>query len=257
MRFQSDSYSWGTESVRLGQHLAFYATKPEELGYGLTTLYRWDIANGVLTDVSSKTDRSVGDESSSDVPAKSTAKPTWHGNQILMLLSSEGRVSLTAFDSAQITPLWDEKRVVYDFAIRNNQAALAVSDPTHPSGIVLARFGQSEDPAIWAPVPWGNGNLTGGNLSGSGSSTSAAQEEGSTFENLSDPVAPEELWATESDGTRVHTWCLRPQGPGPHPTILEIHGGPMAMYGYRYFHEFQCLVQAGGGRDHAIRCQPF
>lgn len=44
---------------------------------------------------------------------------------------------------------------------------------------------------------------------------------------------------------RGHTWCLRPEGAGPHPTVLEIHGGPMAMYGYRYFHEFQCLVQAG------------
>ena len=44
-----------------GEQLAFYATKPEDLGYGLTTLYRWEISKGILTDLSSATNRSVGD----------------------------------------------------------------------------------------------------------------------------------------------------------------------------------------------------
>lgn len=206
-----------------GKHLAFYAEKPEDMGYGLTTLYRWDFAKGVLTDLSSHLDRHIGDESSTDVPALSTAKPVWHGDQVLMLLSDEGRVTLTSFGiGGQVTRLWDEKRVVYDFAVKGDEVALAISDPTHPSGIVLARFGEAEQPAIWAPTPW------------------AADDT-----EANGPVAPEELWATESDGTRVHTWCIRPRGEGKHPVILEIHGGPMAMYGYRYFHEFQCLVQAG------------
>lgn len=205
-----------------GQHLAFYASNPGDYGYGLTSLYRWDLANGGLTDLSSHLDRSVGDESSSDVPANSTAKPTWRDDEVLMLFSNEGRVALTAFDNCKVTRLWDAKRVAYDFAVQGDYVALAVSDPTHPSGIVVARWGEASEASVtWAPVPWSTDD---------------------------EPVAPEELWATESDGTRVHTWCLRPKAraaAGGHPTVLEIHGGPMAMYGYRYFHEFQCLVRAG------------
>lgn len=210
----------GLEVSGDGKHLAFYAGKPEDLGYGLTSLYRWDLQNDTLTDLSSSTDRPVGNESSSDVPVQSNAKPAWRDDKVLMLLSDEGRVMLTEFDNGQVTRLWDGKRVVYDYAVRGDEVALAIADPTHPSGIVLARFGQPEGAAVWAPTPWTEGSEKG-------------------------PRAPEEIWAAESDGTRVHTWCIRPEGTGPFPTILEIHGGPMAMYGYRYCHEFQCLADAG------------
>lgn len=216
----------GLQVTEDGKHLAFYATKPDELGYGLTTLYRYDLQTGEITDLSSHLDRSVGDESSTDVPASSTAKPYWYGDKVLMLLSDEGRVTLSSFTQGQVERLWEEKRVVYDFAVRGNQVAMAVSDPTHPSGIVFCQLGQAEGDTLWAPTPW--------------ASLGEAGTQGSGL-----PVAPEELRAVESDGTRVHTWCLQPKGEGPHPTILEIHGGPMAMYGYRYFHEFQCLVHAG------------
>ncbi|QSO46881.1 S9 family peptidase [Alicyclobacillus mengziensis] len=226
-----------------GEHLAFYATKPEELGYGLTTLYRWDLSRGVLTDLSSATDRSVGDESSSDVPASSTAKPTFLGDEVWMLLSDEGRVTLTAFRGDKVTRVSDQKRVVYDFAIRGDKAALALSDPTHPSGIAFVTLTHpEEETVIWAPTPWG---VETDSPRSSADHPAAQAGELAAIEAVSGPVEPVDLWATEADGTRVHTWCLRPTGNGPHPTILEVHGGPMAMYGYRYFHEFQCLVAAG------------
>ncbi|MCL6454904.1 MAG: S9 family peptidase [Alicyclobacillus sp.] len=212
---------WTISGLRLsedGRHLAFCATQPKDLGYGLTTLYRLDLATNQLTDLSSHLDRCVGDESSTDVPASSTAKPTWRSDSVLMLLSDAGRVTLTTFAEGRVERLWDAKRVVYDFSVHGDQVALAVADETHPSGIAIARFGDADVDIHYAPVPW-------------------TAEDG--------PVAPTELWATESDGTRVQTWVLRPRTPGPHPTILEVHGGPMAMYGYRYFHEFQCLVAAG------------
>jgi len=219
---------WSIDGLALsadGRHLAFCASKPDELGYGLTSLYRYDLVQAALTDLSSHADRSVGDESSSDVPASSTARPTWLDDTVLMLLSDEGRVTLAAFDPGNVAKLWDDRRVAYDFAVRGDEVALAISDPIHPSGLVLARMGEAQGEVVFAPTPW------------------HPVEEGT--ERPSGPVAPTELWATESDGTRVHTWCVRPVGEGPFPVVLEIHGGPMAMYGYRYFHEFQCLVQAG------------
>ncbi|MCL5116150.1 MAG: S9 family peptidase [Firmicutes bacterium] len=202
-----------------GQSLAFVASKPEDHGYGLAVLYRLDMATNELIDLSSATDRPVGDESGTDVPGTGTARPIWRNDQVLMLLSDRGRVTVTEFDRGQTRTLFDEKRVVYDFACQGDSLAMAVADPTHPSGIVLATVGAAQESPLWAPVPW-------------------SEHDG--------PVAPEEIWAEESDGTRVHTWCLRPpHHTDPVPVVLEIHGGPMAMYGYRYFHEFQCLVAAG------------
>ena len=44
----------------------------------------------------------------------------------------------------------------------------------------------------------------------------------------------------------VPSFALLPEGDGPHPTVLYIHGGPHLMYGrWHLFHEFQALAAAG------------
>lgn len=201
-----------------GRSLAFHGVRPNDAGYGLTTLYRYEVGDGRLTDLSSCTNRSVGDESGADVPAPSTAKPTFCGDGIWTLLSDQGRVLVAAFGTGGCRRIGEDKRVVYDFACRGDWLAMAVSDPVHPSGIVLQHIKSADEQTRWAPVSW---------------------------DPTEPPVAPEEMWAQEGDGTRVHTWCIRPAIGQRHPVVLQIHGGPMSMYGYRYHHEFQCLVSAG------------
>ncbi len=220
---------WSIASLAVdadGQRIAFSATDPEDHGYGLTVLYAFDLGSERLVDLSSATDRPVGDHSGSDIPVRSGACPVWQGDDVLWLLSDEGRVQLAAFSTAPesqgggVTRIADQPRVVYDFAVRGSQVALGVADSTHPSGLVVGPRDRVDQSAPrWAPVPWG-------------------ADDG--------PVAPSDFWATESDGTRVHTWCLLPSAvSGQVPTVLEIHGGPASMYAYRYFHEFQCLAAAG------------
>jgi len=58
-------------------------------------------------------------------------------------------------------------------------------------------------------------------------------------------VEPVELTVTARDGHPVHGWVAVPQGAGPFPVILQIHGGPFAAYGIRAFDETQVLVAAG------------
>jgi dipeptidyl aminopeptidase/acylaminoacyl peptidase len=60
-----------------------------------------------------------------------------------------------------------------------------------------------------------------------------------------EPVAPERYEATSSDGAAVECWAFRPEGEGPFPTLLNIHGGPFTQYGYRFFDEFQMQLGAG------------
>jgi dipeptidyl aminopeptidase/acylaminoacyl peptidase len=82
---------------------------------------------------------------------------------------------------------------------------------------------------------------------------------------------PESHWIKSADGNEVQVWSIKPiefKSGKKYPAILEIHGGPHAMYGGGFFHEFQLLAangyavffsnprgSKGYGRDHcaAIR----
>ncbi len=43
----------------------------------------------------------------------------------------------------------------------------------------------------------------------------------------------------------MHGWVAVPEGEGPFPVVLQIHGGPYAAYGVHLFDETQVLVDAG------------
>jgi acylaminoacyl-peptidase len=58
----------------------------------------------------------------------------------------------------------------------------------------------------------------------------------------------EEFAFRGADGWDLQGWVIRPARTTPEerlPTILEIHGGPSAMYGYSFFMEFQMLAARG------------
>jgi dipeptidyl aminopeptidase/acylaminoacyl peptidase len=55
----------------------------------------------------------------------------------------------------------------------------------------------------------------------------------------------EEITATAPDGYPVHGWVVRPEGEGPHPVLLMIHGGPFTQYGWTLFDEAQVYAGAG------------
>lgn len=58
-------------------------------------------------------------------------------------------------------------------------------------------------------------------------------------------AAVQELTVTARDGYPVHGWVMLPAGDGPHPVLLDIHGGPFAQYGVRIFDEAQVYAAAG------------
>lgn len=65
--------------------------------------------------------------------------------------------------------------------------------------------------------------------------------------------APIELESTSTDGHTVHGWVVLPEGEGPHPVVLQIHGGPHAQYTSALFDETQVLVAAGYA---VVMCNP-
>ncbi len=56
---------------------------------------------------------------------------------------------------------------------------------------------------------------------------------------------PDEITASGPGGYPVHGWIVRPDGDGPHPVLLMIHGGPFTQYGWPLFDEAQVYAGAG------------
>ncbi|WP_369138872.1 S9 family peptidase [Modestobacter versicolor] len=59
--------------------------------------------------------------------------------------------------------------------------------------------------------------------------------------------------AIAPDGYPVHGWVTTPPGPGPHPVLLTVHGGPFSQYGWTLFDETQAYVEAGYA---VVQCNP-
>lgn len=64
---------------------------------------------------------------------------------------------------------------------------------------------------------------------------------------------PKVHWLEREDGTRIQYWVMEPTNRQPgkaYPVVLEIHGGPAAMWGpgeFTMWHEFQLLCSWGYG----------
>lgn len=68
-----------------------------------------------------------------------------------------------------------------------------------------------------------------------------------------DIVVPQELTFEAPDGYPVHGWLVRPAGKGPHPVLLNIHGGPFAQFTVALFDEAQVYAAAGYA---VLMCNP-
>jgi dipeptidyl aminopeptidase/acylaminoacyl peptidase len=71
---------------------------------------------------------------------------------------------------------------------------------------------------------------------------------GAAFAGSRELAEPERFVAVSPDGAEVEAWILGPVGfvdGERYPTILNVHGGPFAQYGNRFFDEFQ--IEAGAG----------
>ncbi|MDQ3526025.1 MAG: S9 family peptidase [Chloroflexota bacterium] len=71
-------------------------------------------------------------------------------------------------------------------------------------------------------------------------------------------ASPKEIDVTAPDGKKIQTWVLPPYGLDPksdakYPLVVQIHGGPHAMYGYALFHEMQVMASRGYG---VVFCNP-
>ncbi|HEV2529908.1 MAG TPA: S9 family peptidase [Thermomicrobiales bacterium] len=60
-------------------------------------------------------------------------------------------------------------------------------------------------------------------------------------------VTPELIRYPTHDGREIPAWLYRPAGPGPHPVVLSIHGGPESQERPGYSYLYQYLLSRGIG----------
>ena len=218
-------WHWQVEDYRVSPDqagIALVINKPEDLGYGQTEL--WYLFGGERKPLSQDVDRPIGDGPGTDVPVAGPTRPVFSEDArvVWSLVTSEGTAQLWQFavDGTGGRPMTSGQHVIYGFDYQGGRWLLGIADPTHPSGLASVEddFHLNIE---WTPLPWND---------------------------VSVPT-PEEIWAKNSDGTVVQTWILKPTGArvgsAPYPVILEIHGGPMSLYGWRYYFEFHWLTAHG------------
>ena len=145
------------------------------------------------------------------------------GREVLFLASGRGTTEIYAVAAEGGTPhrITGGKGRVYGFSVDRQRATIAValSTATIPGDLHVLRTSDG-----------GGGRVT--------------ELNSELFAQVSLAI-PEEFAFTGPDDWELQGWILRPQVGGPAPAVLEIHGGPMAMYGQSFFFEFQMLVAHG------------
>jgi dipeptidyl aminopeptidase/acylaminoacyl peptidase len=152
--------------------------------------------------------------------------PHWlpDGESVLTLTSRDGCVHLVRLGPIGATTLVDGRREVASFSADTSGQTLAcvVSDPAHPYEVFLTSADSADERQL------------------------SHENEALLLEVALAPV--EAIAARSSDGETVHGWVMRPTpGAAQAPLVLEIHGGPEAMYAWSFMHEFQVLAGRGFG----------
>lgn len=118
----------------------------------------------------------------------------------------------------------------------------AAVEPLTPDDWVVTGFDADDDGRIvvTAATPTSAGDVYRINAADSGSPTPVPLTAlaGPTWSRTQRVVA-------RTDGGEVHGWCALPDGKGPHPVVLLIHGGPFAQYTAAAFDEVQAHLDAG------------
>ncbi|MBP2324523.1 dipeptidyl aminopeptidase/acylaminoacyl peptidase [Kibdelosporangium banguiense] len=82
-------------------------------------------------------------------------------------------------------------------------------------------------------------------------STGRVEFAGTVLADFSEPLRASglceirEIDGESPDGYPSHGWVVLPEGPGPHPVLLAVHGGPYAFHGWGFFDEAQVYASAG------------
>jgi dipeptidyl aminopeptidase/acylaminoacyl peptidase len=211
--------SWSPDGARIAANVE--PTPGESPSHGRVVVL--NVRSGVEETSTDELDRNCS-------PYPTPRAPLWNSHaQLLFMYEDAGSTPLVAVTvvapgegTCELTPLVEGNRCIVGFDQRDGTLAVVIGDAaTLPELYVSTRAGDGELRRIT--------DATARFCAATGA----------------DAVVPERFTARSSDGVEVECWAYRPEGDGPFPTLLNIHGGPFTQYGYKVFDEFQMQLAAG------------
>jgi len=212
-----------------GQQVAFYGHE-QGWRYGARTeLLCVAPGGGEVRSLSDSLDAELGNVALSDARDPFAAQPPhWlpDGRGLLALVSRNGSAAVWRFDAAggAPRPVFEGPCEVASFSASRDggRLACAMSDPLHPYEVFTGDASEQRQ---------------------------VTHENADWLESVDlQPVEP--FSVTSTDGQQVAGWLMKPRGFAArkkYPLVLEVHGGPEAMYSWSFFHEFQLLAARGYG----------
>jgi dipeptidyl aminopeptidase/acylaminoacyl peptidase len=205
----------------------------ERPSYRPAELYVLDLETGQWLNLTVAWAPGVADAMAGDVNAPVAQGPRvqWSADSGSLYFTSsiKGRVQLVSVDieSRRVAPVTsaDEGDIGAFSVSPTGDVAAVFSRPDVPAQIVGFRAGRAQRGA-WRQITDVNAALIA----------------------RTDFAGYEEFEIPSFDDTRIQGWLVRPpffDRGRRYPLILYIHGGPHAMYGTNFFHEFQVLAGAG------------
>ncbi|WP_404451596.1 S9 family peptidase [Virgibacillus necropolis] len=218
--YGSASFSQNGEKIACLGHDYAYKTATQD------QLYVFDIATKERTCLSESIDMQPDNVMIGDtLMGQSTTGPVWskEDDKLYFIASDHGATGLYQADlNGEISVLYKDSNHVFGFSYHTetDKFIVGISTPTNPCNFYQLHDGELS-------------RLTNANA------------------NLLDKVTlsqPETITVEAEDGWEIQGWLLHPYGfeeDKKYPFVLEIHGGPHAMYGQTYFHELQLLAAKG------------
>jgi dipeptidyl aminopeptidase/acylaminoacyl peptidase len=213
-----DNAAWSYRAPRFtedGKALIVTASEIDEPTFRQAKLMRYDLALNKLTRLAAEWDSSVTQVNlASD--GRVMFRSAWHGGEPLMRVGTTGGNVETLVAAPMGVSAFDEG---------GGKVVAALIEVANPNELYLLQGGSKR-------------RLTDLNASWLAQKTI---------------VKPVEKWITRPDGTRVQYWVMNPSNTEQgkkYPWILEMHGGPSAMWGpgeFTMWHEFQLLCSWGYG----------
>lgn len=198
---------------------------PAEIGYDHARLYFLPNGASEASLVAPSFDYPISNEALSDVLNPPGDVITWDrsGQSVMCLVSMRGSVEIAHISLATgtVAKITSGHHVISSFSRSpvNNKLYAVITSPSKPGELFQLMDGEQTQ-------------LTDSN---------AALANEVAF------IEPEYFQATSAEGHSVDTWVYLPPKSytEPVPAVLEIHGGPMAMYAHAFFFEFQLLANQG------------
>lgn len=210
-------------------HIAFVGQSRTYQNATHAEVYVYDAAEKTSQCLTEGIDAPVGDYVVADHQQGSDAPGViWtQDDHLYFQMSTEGDVRLyfASLDGAVYPATPEDEHVYgYDIARDGSFALAAISNPVSPGELYQLDISAGQRKA-----------LTMCNDS---------------YLEESELIAPEALSLTSEDGFQVHGWLMKPRGfeeGTNYPLIINIHGGPHAMYANTFVHEMQVLAANGYG----------